>query len=75
VPGYSGNSRGCQLDYGVKKRRPGDTLHATFEFIRGHCGKVATKALPDRETGATAQAAIHLRHWVVGVLTLPTFNT
>jgi hypothetical protein len=56
----------------IKSRRP-FILHAGIEFIRGHCGKVATKAPPDRETGASAQAAIHPRHRVV-VLTLPTFN-
>jgi len=45
----------------IKSRRP-FILHAGIEFIRGHCGKVANKAPPDRETGASAQAAIHLRH-------------
>jgi hypothetical protein len=29
-------------------------LRAGFEFIRGHCGKVAIKAPPGRETGASA---------------------
>jgi hypothetical protein len=43
-------------------------LFAGIEFIRGHCGKVATKAPPDRATGASAKAAIHLRHRVVVVL-------
>ena len=36
-------------------------LAARFGFIRGHCGKVATKAPSGRETGASAQAATHLR--------------
>jgi hypothetical protein len=36
-------------------------LVTRFGFIRGHCGKVANKAPSDRETGASAQAAIHLR--------------
>lgn len=35
-------------------------LIARNGFIRGHCGKVAPKAPSDRETGASAQAAIHL---------------
>jgi hypothetical protein len=48
-------------------------MRTSFEFIRGHCGKVANKAPPDRETGASAQAAIHLRHRPV-ILTLPNFN-
>ena len=36
-------------------------LVARFGFIRGHCGKVATKAPSGRATGASAQAAIHLQ--------------
>ncbi|MGB5300314.1 MAG: hypothetical protein WBN48_16450 [Thiogranum sp.] len=36
-------------------------LVARSGFIRGHCGKVATKAPSGRETGASAQAAIHLQ--------------
>ena len=36
-------------------------LHA-FSFIRGHCGKVATKAPSGRATGASAKAAIYLHH-------------
>lgn len=36
-------------------------LTAHSGFIRGHCGKVATKAPSGRETGASAQAAIHLQ--------------
>ena len=31
-----------------------------ISFIRGHYGKVATKAPSDRATGASAKAAIHL---------------
>ena len=50
-------------------------LRTDFDFIRGHCGKVANKAPPDRETGASAQAAIHLQFQVVVVFTLPDFNT
>jgi len=37
------------------------SLHA-ISFIRGHCGKVASKAPSDRATGASAKAAIHLPH-------------
>ena len=36
-----------------------------ISFIRGHYGKVATKAPSGRETGASAQAAIHLQHRTV----------
>ncbi len=36
-----------------------------ISFIRGHYGKVATKAPSGRETGASAQAAIHLQHRAV----------
>ena len=60
---------------GSLKVRGLSILRTSFEFIRGHCGKVANKAPPDRETGASAQAAIHLRHRVVVVLMLLNFNT
>ena len=48
-------------------------LVARFGFIRGHCGKVANKAPSGRETGASAQAAIHLQLRAV-LSGLSTFN-
>ena len=48
-------------------------LAARYGFIRGHCGKVATKAPSGRVTGASAQAAIHLQLRAV-LSVLSTFN-
>jgi len=58
MAGYSGNTCGCRSDYGVNKCtqrwsirasfkvRDLAILRTSFEFIRGHCGKVANKAPP-----------------------------
>ena len=51
----SWSARECRPDYGVKVHPKAELsvmiklcsqyiLHAGFEFIRGHCGKVANKA-------------------------------
>jgi hypothetical protein len=67
--GLCANKCECPADYDVareeilqhrERHRPTAGLYSTYiGFIRGHCGKVATKAPPGRETGASAQAAIH----------------
>tara|TARA_R110002096_G_scaffold362410_4_gene555541 strand:- start:184 stop:375 length:192 start_codon:yes stop_codon:yes gene_type:complete len=36
-------------------------LSGITDFIRGHYGKVATKASSDRVTDASAKAAVHLQ--------------
>ncbi len=86
-PGFCANRCECQADYGVvrteilqhrERHRPIACLYFPYTgFIRGHCGKVANKAPPGREIGASAQAAIlsqpravparavHLRHRAV----------
>lgn len=38
---------------------PPEALHRT-DFIRGHCGSVATEAPPDRATGAQWQRFLQL---------------
>ncbi len=85
--GFCVNRCECPADYGVvrteilqhrERHRPTVCLYFPYiGFIRGHCGKVATKAPSGRETGASAQAAIlfqpravparavHLRHRAV----------
>jgi hypothetical protein len=67
--GFCGNKCECPADYAVVRKeilqhreqhRPTAGLYSPYKgFIRGHCGKVATKAPPGREIGASAQAAIH----------------
>jgi len=50
-------------------------LAARFDFIRGHCGKVASKALPGRETGASAQAAILSQYRAASMLSIFKIRT
>jgi hypothetical protein len=66
--GFCGNNCECPADYDVvreailqhrERHWPTVCLYSPYKgFIRGHCGKVATKAPSGRETGASAQAAI-----------------
>lgn len=68
-PGFCANRCECPADYDVvrkeisqhrERHRPAACLYSPYSigFIRGHCGKVANKAPPGREIGASAQAAI-----------------